>query len=95
MKNLNSNISGSSCRVYALDYGIEQEANFDILVPAEDKHNNYPSLAYRIIFQVAQLLDRINSISPADLYPKSVWRLIYSSKLLLRVFSLELLAKCH
>ena len=81
MKSLNSNISGSSCRVYALDYGIEQEANFDILVPAEDKHNNYPSLAYRIIFQVAQLLDRINSISSADLYPEPVWRLIYSSKL--------------
>ena len=58
--NLNSNISGSSCRVYALDYGIEQEADFDILVPAEDKHNNYPSLAYRIFFQVAHLLNKID-----------------------------------
>ena len=42
--------------MYAPDYGIEQDAGFDILVPAEDKHNDYPCLAYRVFFQVDPFL---------------------------------------
>ena len=50
-----------TCRVYALDYGLEQDASLDILVPADEKFNSVPSLAYHVTFQVHTFLPLLQS----------------------------------